>query len=163
MLKRISIALAFGFLLAVAVPAEASAKALPRSVLGLSPGMSEETAHRVLRRIARAQEDEEKKEEEEGNREEIWILERNADFAKVIVGFDAKNRIRYVTALAKEDGHRTSYSAVASLKDAKVETSGVFRRYTWEAKPSKKSPGYFIIAQGRDSLYLMSLSIKRVD
>jgi hypothetical protein len=162
-MKRKTFKLALCFFIVLTVAAGASAKAPPRSVLGLSPGMSEEAAHRVLRRVARQQKDEGKKEEEEGGRDEVWLLERHTDFAKVIVGFDAKNHVRYVTALAKEEGHRMSYSEVATLKDAKVEESGVFRRYTWEVKPGKKSRGYLIIAQGRDPQYLMSLSIKQRD
>lgn len=164
-MKRKRITLALGFLLALGAAAEASVKAVPRTVLGLSPGMSEEEARRVLRRVAEKQGDEgEKEEEEEGRgREEIWTLKRDPHFAKVIVGLDARNRVRYVTALAKEDGRRMAYSDVAALRGARAEESGVFRRYTWEVKPRGKSPGYLVIAQGRDPQYLMSLSIKGIE
>lgn len=164
-MKRKRITLALGFLIALGAAAEASAKAVPRTVLGVSPGMSEEDAHRVLRRVAEKQVDEgEKEEEEEGRgRDEIWTLKRDPHFAKVIVGLDARNRVRYVTALAKEDGRRMAYSDVAALRGARAEESGVFRRYTWEVKPHGKSPGYLVIAQGRDRQYLMSLSIKGIE
>lgn len=164
-MKRKRITLAVGFLIALGAVAEASARALPRTVLGVRPGMSEEEAHRVLRRVAEKQGDEGEKEEEEEGRgvDEIWTLKRNPHFAKVIVGLDARNRVRYVTALAKEGGRRMAYGDVAALKDATAEESGVFRRYTWEVKPRGKSPGYLVIAQGRDPQYLMSLSIKRIE
>lgn len=165
-MKRKRITLALGFLIALGPVAEASARAVPRTVLGVSLGMSEEEAHRVLRRVAEKQGDEGQKEEEEEEgrgRDEIWTLKRDPHFAKVIVGLDAGNRVRYVTALAKEGGRRMAYSDVAALKDAKAEESGVFRRYTWEVKPRGKSPGYLVIAQGRDPQYLMSLSIKRIE
>lgn len=158
--KRVTLAL--GFLIALGAVVEASAKAAPRAVLGVSPGMSEEAARRVLRRVAEKQGDEGKKEEEEEGhgREEIWTLKRDPHFAKVIVGLDAGNRVRYVTALAREAGRRMAYSDVAALKDARAEESGVFRRYTWEVKSRGRTPGYLVIAQGRDPQYLMSLSIK---
>lgn len=161
-MKRRRVTLALGFLIALGAVAEASAKAAPRAVLGVSPGMSEEAARRVLRRVAEKQGDEgEKEEEEEGHgREEIWTLKRDPHFAKVIVGLDARNRVRYVTALAREAGRRMAYGDVAALKDARAEESGVFRRYTWEVKSRGRTPGYLVIAQGRDPQYLMSLSIK---
>lgn len=165
MVIRERITLALGLLIALGAGAEASAKALPRAVLGVRPGMSEEAVRSVLGRVAEKQGGEGEKEEEEEGRggEEIWTLKRDPHFAKVIVGFDAGKRVRYVTALAKEGGRRMAYGDVAVLKEAKAEESGVFRRYTWEVKSRGKSPGYLVIAQGRDPQYLMSLSIKRIE
>jgi hypothetical protein len=140
-------------LLSLAVPA--SGRGLRDNVLGLRIGMSRKEVHRRLQKVGNL-------EREVRGRQEVWTLTREPRFASVLVGFDADFKVRYVTAIAREAGPRMRYSDLAPIKDAHAErANGAYTRYTWEAKPGRKSPGYFLIAEGRDPEYLKSFSIKR--
>lgn len=134
---------------------QVSARSLHDNVLGLRIGMSREHVHRRLQKIGSL-------EREERGRQEVWTLAREPRFASILVGFDTNFRVRYVTAIAREGGLPMRYSEIAPIKDAQAENAhGAYTRYTWEAKPGRKSPGYFLIAEGRDPEYLRSFSIKR--
>ena len=141
----------------LALATSTTAAAAPRSdVLGLRLEMSKEAVHQRLTKIGRF-------EREERGRQEVWTLLNDPRFTSLFVGYDREYKVRYVTAVAREEGsRRMRYSEVAPLKDARVENAnGVYRRYTWEFKPGKKHAGYFLFAEGRDPEYLKSLSIKR--
>ena len=134
---------------------EARAANLQDHVLGLRIGMSREDVHRRLKLMGTF-------EREERGRQEVWTLARESRFDSVLVGFDADFRVRYVTAIAREGGRRMRYNELAPIKDARAENAnGAYTRYTWEVKPDKQHPGYFLIAEGRDPEYLKSFSIKR--
>lgn len=142
-------------LLLFAIPAQVSGRSGQDNVLGLRLGMSRDDVHRRLQTMGTL-------EREERGRQEIWTLAREPRFSSVLVGFDTDFRVRYVTVIARDHGQRLRYSDLAPIKDARAENAnGVYRRYTWEFKPGKKSPGYFLIAEGRDPEFLKSFSIKR--
>lgn len=127
----------------------------PRAeVVGLRLGMSKQAVHGRLEKIGKFV-------REERGRQEIWTLEREPRFASVLVGYDGEYKVRYVTAIARDGGRRVRYTDVAALKSAQAENIVGHYRYTWEVKPSKKSPGYFVIVLGTDPQYLTSFSIKK--
>jgi len=140
----------------LAMAASATTAAAPRSdVLGLRLEMSKEAVHQRLAKAGRL-------EREERGRQEVWTLVNDPQFASLFVGYDREYKVRYITAIAREEGRRMRYREVAPLKDARVENAnGVYRRYTWEFKPGAKRAGYFLIAEGRDPEYLKSFSIKQ--
>jgi len=142
-------------LVLVATPAAAATRGLQDSVLGLRLGMSQREVHRRLEKIGTL-------DREVRGRQEVWMLKSEPRFASLLVGFDANYKVRYITAIAREGGSRMRYSDLAPIKDAHAESAnGAYTRYTWEAKPGKKTAGYFLIAEGRDPEYLKSFSIKR--
>lgn len=146
---------ALALLVMVGIPAAAAGRSLQDNVMGLRLGMSRENVHRRLQKIGTL-------EREERGRQEVWSLAREPRFASVLVGFDGNFKVRYVTAIARDGGPRMRYSELAPIKDAHAENAhGAYTRYTWEAKPGRKSAGYFLIAEGRDPEYLKSFSIKR--
>ena len=135
-------------------PTPVLGRSLQDNVLGIRIGMSRDDVHHRLQKLGRL-------EREVRGRQEVWMLTREPRFASVMVGFDKDFQVRYVTAISR-DGQRTRYGDIGPIKDAFAEhAGGVYTRYTWEIKPDKKSPGYFLIAEGRDPEYLQSFSIKR--
>lgn len=133
----------------------ASGRGLVDNVLGLRLGMTQTEVHRRLQKIGTL-------DREVRGRQEVWSLSSETRFASLLIGFDKDFKVRYVTAIAREGGPRMRYSELASIKEAYAETAnGAYTRYTWEAKPGKQKPGYFLIAEGRDPEYLKSFSIKR--
>jgi hypothetical protein len=145
------------FWLSFLATATSTASAAPRSdVLGLRLEMNKEAVHQRLAKVGRF-------EREERGRQEVWTLVNDERFASLFVGYDREYKVRYITAIAREGvKHPMRYREVAPLKDARAENAnGVYRRYTWEVKPSAKRAGYFLIAEGRDPEYLKSFSIKR--
>lgn len=148
-------ALLFGLSLLM-MAAFTNAAAAPRSeVLGLRLEMSKEAVHQRLAKTGRF-------EREERGRQEVWTLLNDPQFASLFVGYDREYKVRYITVVARKDGRRMRYRDVASLKDARFENAGgVYTRYLWEVKSKAKSPGYFLIAEGRDAEFLTSFSIKR--
>ncbi len=123
-------------------------------VLGISPGMSRDAVHGRVQKMG-------KLEREEHGRQEVWSLKDDARFASLLIGYDGDYRVRYVTALARDAGRRMRYTEIGELKEAHAEKTAGFSRYTWEVKPGREKPGYYLIAQGRDPQYLTSLSVKR--
>ncbi|HKQ52472.1 MAG TPA: hypothetical protein VJT74_08895 [Pyrinomonadaceae bacterium] len=80
---------------------------------------------------------------------------RDPFFSHVIVGFDEKERVRYVTAVAREGGtSRMRYSDVASLKTARQEGDVSINnyRYVWE-----------LARRGREPQYLSTYTIKKAE
>ena len=63
-----------------------------------------------------------------------------------LVGYDADNRVRYVTAIARTDGPRIRYQEVADLKSARHSNSAGNHKFTWEVESRGKE--FIIIARG---------------
>ena len=124
------------------------------NVLGIRIGMGRDEVHRRLQKLGTL-------EREVRGRQEVWNLTREPRFASLMVGFDTGFQVRYVTAISRE-GQKMPYGDIGPVKDAFAERAGgAYTRYIWEIKPDKKRSGYFLIAEGRDSEYLQSFSIKK--
>lgn len=148
---------AFSLMLACLIPTAPTsvlARSPKNNVLGIRIGMHRADVHHRLQKLGTL-------EKEVRGRQEVWKLTREPRFASVLVGFDPNFQVRYVTAISR-DGQRMRYGEIGPIKNAFAESAaGVYTRYTWEIKPDKKTPGYFLIAEGRDPEYLHSFSIKR--
>lgn len=131
------------------------------SILGIKLGMKEEAARKLLQKIGKQQKEEKKEEEDEGGEEEIWTLTNNSNYASLIVGFDKKHLVRYVTVFAGKDGSRVRYTDIGNIKEAKFESNQSNYRYTWDVAAKRKSPRYLVIARGTDTQFLSSYSVKK--
>src|SRR6185369_4253047 len=88
-----------------------AAPARPRpEIMGVSLEMTRDEARTRLQSIASL-------EREDRKRQEIWAV-KDSRISHLLVGYDADNRVRYVTAIARTDGPRIRYQEVADLKSA---------------------------------------------
>jgi hypothetical protein len=142
--------------LLVAAVAQAKGKEPPKEILGIRVGMSQSDAHGRLRKAGRL-------EKEERKRQEVWALSRDRRFGHIIIGFDADNKVRYVTALARPDGRRVRYSDLADVGRARQLNGVKSYHYEWEVAGHDKRPAYVVMARGTDPQFLSSLSLKKLD
>lgn len=128
-------------------------------ILGISLGMKKPKAQKRLEKIATF-------ERNDRRRQEIWKLKDNRQYSHILLGYDADLRIRYVTAVADEQGERVRYSDVADIDQAKQDGEPKINNYNyvWEVKSRGKNRPHFIAsARGRDPQYLSTYSIKKLD
>jgi hypothetical protein len=127
----------------------------PREVFGLSLGMSEESVHRRLRKIAIQKKEE--REEEEGGEQELWILKRDSRFNYVLTRFTGDHRLIFVTVVAHPN--RVRYGDIANVDEATKATDGTNYSYKWRVEAGRKQPGYLLIARGSSPEFLTSYSL----
>ena len=133
----------------------ASAQRVPGQPLGLQLGMSEESAHQQLKKIASQQKEE--REEEEGGEQEVWILKNDAKFSYVIAKFSSEHRLILFTAVARPQQVR--YSDLANLNTAAKASDGHNYSYKWKVEPGKGARAYVINARGNSPEFLTSYSV----
>lgn len=131
------------------------------SILGIRLGMKEDAVRKLLQKMGKQQKEEKKEEEEEGGEEEIWNLTNNASYESLIVGFDRKHLVRYVTVFGKKNGSGVRYSSVGNVKEAKFESNPNNYRYTWDVAAKGSTPRFLVIARGTNQDFLSSYSIKK--
>ncbi|MGH9873408.1 MAG: hypothetical protein ACRD9S_13225 [Pyrinomonadaceae bacterium] len=144
-------------LLSVALGAQAMAdgsKGASSQPLGLRLGMSEEAAHKRLKKIATQKKEE--KEEGEGE-QEVWILKRDEKLNYLITRFDEKHRLVLITVVARPTQVR--YADIGDLNDATKATDGLNYSYKWKVAATKQQPVFLIIARGSSAEFLTSYSV----
>ncbi len=131
---------------------------LNREILGISVGASKTKVKARLQEIGKFVRDESK-------RQEVWEV-RDPRFSHLVVGFDAKETLRYVTAVAREDkeAKRVAYAEVGDLKSARQAGSPAINNfnYEWTLPAEKDAPAVLLIVRGRDPEFLSTYSLKRV-
>ena len=133
-----------------------AAAAQPRpEIMGISLDMKHDDAVARLKSIGSL-------DKEQGNRQEVWAL-KDPRISHLLVGFDADNRVRYVTAIARTDGPRIRYQEVANLKSAQRSIAPGNHKFTWEIEERRGHSAFILIARGHDAQYLDSYSIKKKD
>ncbi len=156
MKKFIWISLSLGLWAAIAI--ETSAQELHRDILGICLNMTEEEAHQRLKAIGTFVRNEEK-------RQEVWQV-RNESFSHLLIGFGKDEKVRYVTAVAREDkdARRVAYEEIGNLKKARQAGDPRINnfRYEWELPAEKDNPHTLVIALGRDPRFLTTYSLKRL-
>jgi hypothetical protein len=152
-IRKTLISVLLGFMI-VAGNASA-AKGPPRVVFGLRLGLSEEAAHRLLKKVATQQKEE--REEEEGGEQEVWILKSDAKFSYVIAKFSSEHRLILITAVARPQQVR--YADIASLDSAAKASDGQNYSYKWKVEPGKGARAYVINARGSSPEFLTSYSV----
>lgn len=128
-----------------------------RDILGVSLRMSKENAQKHLKEIGTFERDERKQ-------QEIWKV-RDERFSHLIVGFDKVGKMRFLTAVAREDkeAKRVRYDEIGDLKKARQAGDVAIKNfnYEWTLPASKDEPAKMIIARGRDPEFLTTYSLKR--
>jgi hypothetical protein len=127
----------------------------PREVFGLSLGMSEESVHKRLRKIATQKKEE--REEEEGGEQEVWILRKGARYNYLLTKFSREHRLILVTAVAQPN--RVRYSDLGKTKDATVATDGMNYSYKWKLAAQAQERAVLLIARGSSAEFLTSYSL----
>jgi hypothetical protein len=126
-------------------------------VLGVRLGMSREQAHARLQEIGRL-------EKEERRQQEVWRLNGDPSYTHLIVAYNREyTAVRYVTAVANEQGRRVPYADVVTIGSAHLESTAASRTYTQEFPESFNRPGFVAKAIGNDPTYLKYYSVERSD
>jgi len=142
-------------LLGVGVLASAAPSKPRPEIMGIVLGMSRDSAQARLKSIGNL-------EKEARKRQEVWAI-KDPRVSHLLVGYDADDRVRYVTAIARADGPRIRYDEVADVKTAqRVNNQGNYK-FTWEVAARRRQFGYVIMARGHDRNYLDSYSVKKLD
>lgn len=126
-------------------------------ILGIRLGMSREEARARLQTIATF-------EKEERRQQEVWRLKDDPSYTHLMVAYNkGYTAVRYVTAVANEQGRRVAYADVIHLDGARLESTPASRAYTHETPARDGQPGFVTKAIGADPTYLKYYSVERVD
>ncbi|HEX8336111.1 MAG TPA: hypothetical protein VF621_05235 [Pyrinomonadaceae bacterium] len=126
-------------------------------ILGVRLGMTREEAHARLQTIA-------KMEKEERKQQEVWRLTDDPSYTHLIVAYNKEyTSVRYVTAVANEQGRRVAYADVINLDGARMESTPASRTYTQETPVRDGRPGFVTKALGSDPTYLKYYSVELAD
>ena len=133
-----------------------AATARPRpEIMGISLEMSRDDARARLKSLGNL-------EKEDRKRQEVWTV-KDPRISHLLVGYDAENRVRYVTAIARTDGPKIRYQEIADLKSAQRSNAQGNHKFTWEIESHRGKEAFIIIARGHDPQYLDSYSVKKAD
>jgi len=131
-----------------------SAKKRVRDLFGLKIGMSEESVHKKLKKIATQQKEEKEKEEGE---QEVWSLKKDDRFDYILTRFNRDHRLTLITVVARPN--RVRYSDIAQTKAAIVASDGRNYSYKWKVERDGRQRAYLLIARGSSSEFLTSYSL----
>jgi hypothetical protein len=126
-------------------------------ILGVRLGMSRGDAHARLQAIG-------KLEKEERRQQEVWRLNDDPSYSHLMVAYNKDyTSVRYVTAVANEQGRRVPYADVVDLGSARLESAQASRTY-WQELPERSGrPAFVAKAIGTDPTYLKYYSVVRSD
>jgi hypothetical protein len=126
-------------------------------ILGVRLGMNREQAHARLQAIG-------KLEKEERRQQEVWRLNDDPSYSHLMVAYNKDyTAVRYVTAVANEQGRRVPYAEVIDLGSARLESAQANRTY-WQELPERFGrPAFVAKAIGTDPTYLKYYSVVRSD
>ena len=154
-MMKIAVAICCLLLLA---PACAKSSVEPKpEILGIRLGMSREEAHARLQSIGQL-------EKEERRQQEVWRLTNDPAYSHLMVAYNKEyTAVRYVTAVANEQGRRVRYADVVDVGRAREENTPASRAYTQEVPARGDQPGFVAKAIGADPTYLKYYSVERAD
>ena len=125
-------------------------------ILGIRLGATKGEAHSRLEEMGRL-------EREERKQQEVWALSDHPGYSHLIVSYDRESKgVRFVTAVAKEDGQRVRYSDVIDTAKASRAAAGGNVTYTLDNPGEGERPGYVVRAIGTDPEFLKYYSIKLI-
>ena len=126
-------------------------------ILGVRLGMSREEARARLQNIGQL-------EKEERRQQEVWRLTNDPVYSHLMVAYNKEyTAVRYVTAVANEQGRRVRYADVVDLKRAREDTTPASHAYTQEVPARPDQPGFVAKAIGTDPAYLKYYSVERAE
>lgn len=137
----------------------ASAQEVQRQILGIHFKLAKEDVHKRLKEIGSFVRAERK-------RQEIWEV-RDANFSHLIVAFDKNAKLRFVTAVSREDpeAKRVPYAQIGNVEKARQAGDPAINNfnYEWDLPSQDGHPHLLVNARGRDPTFLTTYSLKRVD
>ncbi len=140
-------------LLLLAVACSSAAGPKPE-ILGVRLGMSREEAHARLQEVG-------KLEKQERKQQEVWRLNGDPNYSHVMVAYNKEyTSVRYITAVANEQGGRVPYADVVNTRGARLESTQASRTYTQETPARDGQPGFITRAIGTDPTYLKYYSVE---
>lgn len=119
--------------------------------------MSKEDAHKRLQEIGQL-------EKEEKRQQEIWALKDNDAYSHLIIAYNKdNNQVRFITAVAKENGRKVRYSEAIDVGKSEQTTAGNNRIYTLTVRANNDYPAHIIKVTGTDPDFLKYFSIEKID
>jgi len=144
-------------LILLAVACQSSPREPEPEILGVRLGMSRDEARARLESIGQL-------EKEERRQQQVWRLNGDPRYTHLIVAFDkGYTAVRYVTAVANEQGSRVRYSDVLDTRRARAETTPATRTYTQEVAARDGRPAFVAKAIGSDPETLKYYSVEKID
>ena len=107
--------------------------------MGVSLDMSRDAARTRLTSIGSL-------EREDRKRQEVWAI-KDPRISHLLVGYDADNRVRYVTAIARTDGPRIRYQEVADLRSAERVVNQGNHKFTWEVEARRGRAAFVMVRE----------------
>ena len=141
------------------LPPAARAQLPHRHILGLHLAMTTDDADKRLKEIGTFERGERKQ-------QQIWKV-RDDRFSHVIIGAGKDGRLRFITAVARDDeqAKRVPYEEIGNLQQARQGGDATINNfnYEWELPPADDGqPQTLVSARGRDPKHLATLSLKRL-
>lgn len=118
------------------IPTAPAASAPVTDILGVRLDMPRDSVRGTLAAIGTF-------EREERKRQEVWTV-RDPRFSSLIIGYDPKWNVRYVTAVANAAGVPVTYADILEVSGAERRSAGDTYTYTWKTG----TPPYYVIAIG---------------
>jgi len=141
------------------IPASASAQEVQRHILGIHLNFSKDEVHKRLGEIGSFSRAERKS-------QEIWQV-RDQSFSHLIVAFGKDGKLRFVTAVAREDtdARRVPYEQIGNLQKARqAGDPGINNfHYEWDIPADSDGPRTLVGARGRDPTFLTTWTLKKPD
>jgi hypothetical protein len=126
------------------------------AILGVRLGMSREEARARLQTIGQL-------EKEERKQQEVWRLTDDPSYSHLMVAYNRDyTSVRYVTAVAREQGRRVPYADVVNPEGARLDVTPASRTYTRETPARGDRPGFITRAIGTDPTHLKYYSVELV-
>ena len=123
-------------------------------ILGVRLGVGKEEAHRRLRELGQL-------EKEERKQQEVWAINVDAPYSHLIVAYNKENpTVRFVTAVAKDDGPRVRYADVIDTGKAQQTRAGNSTTYRMEVPARGGHPAYTVKVIGNDPGRLKYYSVE---
>ena len=148
-------------LFAILLPGARAADEAPelkREILGLRIDMPKAEVTKRLQEIGKFVRDERK-------RQQVWEV-RDERFSHVVVGFDSKEMLRYVTAVAREDkeAKRVEYGEIGDVQRAHQAGDPAINNFNfeWRLEAAKGRAEAMVVARGRDPKFLSTYSLKKL-
>jgi hypothetical protein len=94
-------------------------------------------------------------------KEEVWSLRNDPRFESLLIGYDAHDRVRYVTAIVKPRTLR--YADAIDVKRALHASAGAGHRYTTTVRPHLFGEHITVIVIGSDPEFVQYLSLKEAE
>ena len=135
-----------------------SAQEVQREILGIHLKLVKTDVHKRLQEIGSFVRDERKS-------QEVWQV-RDPSFSHLLVAFAKDGKLRFVTAVAREDkdAKRVRYDEIGNLEKARQAGDPGIKNfnYEWDLPSQEGHPGMLVFARGRDPTFLTTLSLKRL-